>query len=936
LKQHPLSPSQPSGASDPSAGRPVKVLFASGSPAAIAVVLERLKAIMPELPLVIVSEFEPPEGSGREWIRYHVKRSWRENRALVRAKLGARRIRIAAVILEPRTPHWPMRLAGFTLAPLYFLAFNEHGEHFMLRPRSLPSVFRHAAWRTRNFFRSQFKTGGWMRKQMERVRHPEKIRQPVYYRLALMRGRTARARTESWKEVSRDVAKSQRPEGISVVIPSRNGFALLEQCLPRISDATEIIVVDNGTTYETTTDDRTDALREGRRQDRLPHAFPQVIIEHNAEPLSFARAVNRGIAKARYSHVCVLNNDMLAEPGFLRELRLAFDRVPDLFAATAQIFFPEGQRREETGKTVMPADRGITDFPLRCDEPVVSDDGASDDGGEDLSYVLYGSGGCTLYDARKLEALGGFDEVYEPAYVEDLDLGVRAWQRGWPSVYCAGARVLHLHRATTSRYFSPEELHRALEHNYLRFLARAIGDRSRFHRMWRENIVRLNLLEDVDALAFAARLRPGFIEDARTDFFDLVNGDVAVFQGKPASNKPRVLIASPYLPFPLAHGAAVRIYNLMRRAARDFDLVLIACVEQAGPVPRELRDICVEVVTVRRRGTHALPSTTRPDTVEEFDLPAFHAALRQTIAKWWPGIVQLEFTQMAVYAADCATAGVRAGTILVEHDITFDLYAQMLAQGEDWETRREYDRWVNFEREAWTRVDRVVVMSERDRLAVASETDASVAAGSVVIANGVDLERFQPASLMTEAREHELLHELEPRRLLFIGSFAHRPNVLAMEFFLREVFPRLKNVTVHVIAGRRHEAFWDLRHAGVEVEGFVSDVRPAYERATLVIAPLVASAGTNIKIMEAMAMGKAIVSTEAGIHGLDLERGKDVIVADSAEEMAGAIARLLDHPEERRAMELHARETAERVYGWDAVAEKQAELYRLLLRDESR
>jgi GT2 family glycosyltransferase/glycosyltransferase involved in cell wall biosynthesis len=928
LKQHPLSPSQPSGASDPSEGQPVKVLFASGSPAAIALVLERLKAIMPELPLVIVSEFEPPEGSGAEWIRYHVKRPWRENRALVRAKLGARRIRLAAVILEPRTPHWPMRLAGFTMAPLYFLAFNEHGEHFMLRPRSVPSMFRHAAWRTRNFFQSQFKTGGWMRKQLERVRHPGKIRQPVYYRLALMRARMARARTPGWKDVSQGI----RPEGISVVIPSRNGFALLQQCLPRITldsqsgEAIEIIMVDNGST-----DDATYALRD---------AFPQVIIEHNDEPLSFARAVNRGIAKARYSHVCVLNNDMLAEPGFLRELTFAFDCVPDLFAATAQIFFPEGQRREETGKTVMPADRGITDFPLRCDEPMED---------ENLSYVLYGSGGCTLYDARKLEALGGFDEVYEPAYVEDLDLGVRAWQRGWPSVYCAGARVLHLHRATTSRYFTPEELHRALEYNYLRFLARAIGDRARFERMWRENIARLNLLKDVDALRFASRLRPEFIDNARTDFWDLTNGDVAVFPGTATfgndaanntSTKPRVLIASPYLPFPLAHGAAVRIYNLMRRAARDFELVLISCVEQAGPVPRELREICVEVVTVRRRGSHALPSTARPDTVEEFDLPAFHAALRQTIAKWQPRIVQLEFTQMAVYAADCGAGPGRARTILVEHDITYDLYAQMLAHGEDWETRREYDRWVSFEREAWKCVDRVVVMSEQDRLAVASERDrlavdsrkdANVAPGSVVIANGVDLERFQPTSLMAEP-----LRELEPRRLLFIGSFAHRPNVLAMEFFLREVFPRLKNVTVHVIAGRRHEAFWDLRHAGVEVEGFVSDVRPAYARATLVIAPLVASAGTNIKIMEAMAMGKAIVSTEAGIHGLDLERGKDAMVANSPEEMAAAIARLLDHPEERRAMESHARETAERVYGWDAISEKQSELYRALLRDESR
>ena len=383
-------------------------------------------------------------------------------------------------------------------------------------------------------------------------------------------------------------------------------------------------------------------------------------------------------------------------------LRGAFDQVPALFSATAQIFFPEGRRREETGKTTMPSNLGLKDFPVRCEEPL---------DGEDLSYVLYGSGGCTLYDASKLAALGGFDEAYDPAYVEDLDLGVRAWERGWPSVYRAAARVLHLHRATTSRYFSDEELHGFLERNFIRFLARAIPDRAVFERMWRANVVRLNLLKDVDALAFAARERSIAHSSVRMNFLALTNGDVAVFPGRARSGKPVILVASPYLPFPLAHGAAVRIYNLMRRAARDFDQVLMAFVEQPHAVPEELLEICVEIVTVRRTGSHALPSTPRPDTVEEFDSPSFHAALRQTAAKWRPSIAQLEFTQMAQYTADCAPAR----TILVEHDITYDLYAQMLAQAEDWETRRQYERWLPFEREAWRWVDRVVVMSEHDR-----------------------------------------------------------------------------------------------------------------------------------------------------------------------------------------------------------------------------
>ena len=104
-----------------------------------------------------------------------------------------------------------------------------------------------------------------------------------------------------------------------------------------------------------------------------------------------------------------------------------------------------------------------------------------------------------------------------------------------------------------------------------------------------------------------------------------------------------------------------------------------------SPVPQEMLDICVEVVTVRRVRQPCAASTARPDMVEEFDSPAFHAALRQTVRKWKPGIAQLEFTQMAQYAADCAPAK----TLLVEHDVTLDLHRQLLAQSEDWELRHQ-------------------------------------------------------------------------------------------------------------------------------------------------------------------------------------------------------------------------------------------------------
>ncbi len=98
-------------------------------------------------------------------------------------------------------------------------------------------------------------------------------------------------------------------------------------------------------------------------------------------------------------------------------------------------------------------------------------------------------------------------------------------------------------------------------------------------------------------------------------------------------------------------------------------------------------------------------------------------------------------------------------------------------------------------------------------------------------------------------------------------------------------------------------------------------VRPAYERTAVVIAPLIASAGTNLKILEAMASGRPVVSTPQGVNGLDLTPG-DFVLVHTGEEMAGAIARLFASPEECRRLALAGRKRVEESYGWDAIARR--------------
>jgi len=829
----------------PSSDDLITVLFASGTPALNQAAIERF-----ELPFVVVSEFEPARG---EWIPYHVKRSFQENRASILAAIGARRIRCATVILAPGTKLAKMRAIALSIAPAVVTAWDES-----LKPVPI------SAWVARQLVPGKA-SGRWLR----RITHPAEAEIPIRARLAQAYGIFAPRSVQVEKPMP---GHEPLLGGISVVVPSRDGRGLLETMMPPLLKQLprgEVIIVDNGSKDDT--------------HAWLEREYPNVRVFVHASPLSFAKAVNEGIREARYRRVLLLNNDMIVEPHFIESLEAAFEQIPGLFCATAQIFFPPGIRREETGKAVWRRENAL-DFPVRCDDPIP---------GEDLTWVLYGSGGCSIFDTARLREVGGVSEVYDPAYVEDMDFGYRAWKRGWPSVFCAGAKVEHRHRATTSRFFTPAQLDLFVERNYLQFLIHAIGSRPLFRRLWSDAIRRLQLLGAIDALRNIPRIGPrppeatGILTEP--EILALGNGDVAVFPGRESRSPKTVLIASPYLPFPLSHGGAVRMFNLIRQASCD--VVLLAFCEGLVTPPRELLDLCREVILVRRHGSHYRIATDRPDMVEEFDSLTFRACLKQSIERWKPTAVQLEFTWMAQYAG-------YAKTILVEHDITFDLQEQLLANDPDnWELKQQLEKWRHFETAVWSKVDCVVAMSEKDRSRITG------AKSVVTIPNGVDCERFRPAGA-----------DPEPRRLLFIGSFAHLPNRLAIEFFLREVWSALApEYTLHIIAGSNPGSF--SVPPGVEFEGFVADVRPAYARAEIVLAPLTASAGTNIKVLEAMAMGRVVVSTPAGINGLDLAAGRDVIVTETAAEMAAEIQSLANNPERRARIEQQARQTALR-FDW--------------------
>jgi N-acetylglucosaminyl-diphospho-decaprenol L-rhamnosyltransferase len=243
---------------------------------------------------------------------------------------------------------------------------------------------------------------------------------------------------------------------VSIIILNWNGRDLLERGLPSalaaIRAGDEVMVVDNGST-----DGSVAFVREN---------FPAVRLVELPRNLYFSGGNNVGVRAAINDIIVLLNSDMVVEPDFLPPLVAALAQ-PGVFAASAQIFLQDLQQpRHETGRTAADFQHGALNLAhLPVDDAMP----------QQPQPVLWAGGGSTAYDRRKFLALGGLDELYWPAYVEDLALSYAAWKRGWSSVFVPSSRVHHAHRGTSRRVFGDAYVDRLIARNQLLFIWRHMG-----------------------------------------------------------------------------------------------------------------------------------------------------------------------------------------------------------------------------------------------------------------------------------------------------------------------------------------------------------------------------------------------------------------------------------------------------------------------------
>jgi GT2 family glycosyltransferase/glycosyltransferase involved in cell wall biosynthesis len=725
--------------------------------------------------------------------------------------------------------------------------------------------------------------------------------------------------------------EAARNSSASVVIPNWNGRDLLAKYLPSVVEAmsghpdNEVIVVDNGST---------DGSAEF-----LAKAFPTVRVLALPRNLGFGGGSNAGFRAAKNDIVLLLNSDMRVEKDLLAPLLAGF-ADPAVFAVSCQIFFSDPNKlREETGLTQAWWQDGGLRVRHRNDPAV-----------RDLFPCFYGGGGSCAFDRHKFLELGGFDPLLEPFYLEDTDLGYLAWKRGWKVLYQPQSVVWHEHRGTIGKKFSHDFIQGILKKNFLLFCWKNIHDwrklGSHFFFAWAGALLSMLFGDEqgrpnLRALARAFVQLPGAVRSrwraralAEIDDTEAFRRPLGGFYRDRFDQMPArperlsVLFVSPYPICPPVHGGGVFMYQTLRRLAERADVHVVELLDFQWQVPvnEELREFCASAEwIVRPSGKTAGMGSVLPYAVREFANDDLEWLIHRQMYLKKIDVLQLEYTPMAQYRG----AYHRIATALFEHDVYFQSVARglgfMAGAVERLKARVEYLRALRYELGALEGFDQVQVCTRENRDYLASFLPGMAGRVKEGLRAGIDTSRydFKPCGR-------------EPRTMLFLGSFRHDPNRIALDWFVGHVLPRILASIPDarlVVAGSDPpppHAYAD--HAGsLDLVGYVEDVREPLSRYAVFVCPILSGSGVRVKLLEAFAAGIPVVSTRVGAEGLAHEDGNWCALADDPGEFAAKVVALLNDEAVAAAMARRARAGVEADWDMAAVTHKLADGYRELV-----
>jgi sugar transferase (PEP-CTERM/EpsH1 system associated) len=398
----------------------------------------------------------------------------------------------------------------------------------------------------------------------------------------------------------------------------------------------------------------------------------------------------------------------------------------------------------------------------------------------------------------------------------------------------------------------------------------------------------------------------------------------------PGRTPLRILIFTPSLPYPPIWGFGIRVYQFIRLLAQRHNVSLLT-YEEPGEADK--------VAAIQQLGAtvHTVPRARETDPSKRLDQllsvfsrrsyqrrnlhsSAMQAKLDELTSREPYDIIQIESSQLAGFAFDA-----RSVRVVDEHNIEYELLYRMY-QTERSSVRRFYN-WLEFSKfkreeiSTWRNVSGCVLTSTREQ-----EIVRGLAPGKATIvgANAVDVDYFSPA-----------VDPVDSNALVMTGLMHYRPNIDGAVYFIQEIFPRILSsrpeMVFYIVGAGATEEVKRFASANVVVTDTVPDVRPYARKAAVFVVPLRMGGGTRLKVLEGLALEKAVVSTSVGCEGIDVTHGEHLLIADEPRAFADAVLNLLTDREMAARLGRQGRALTERRYKWEAVVGQLEAFYDRLL-----
>lgn len=393
----------------------------------------------------------------------------------------------------------------------------------------------------------------------------------------------------------------------------------------------------------------------------------------------------------------------------------------------------------------------------------------------------------------------------------------------------------------------------------------------------------------------------------------------------------KILMLTPYLPFPLLSGGQIRTYNLLRKLATKHEITLFSLIKdyQEQQYIPEILQYCHQVKVFKRsqapftwQNICKTGFSSYPFLVIRNYVPSAVAAIKEELAREKYDLIHAETFYMMPHLPRTTIP-----TILAEQTIEYLGY-ESYASKTFWPLRPilkiDIEKIKRWEKHYWQKTDRLIVMSEEDQRFISQFVSRPTKIE--VVSNGVDSQWFDQKKRQLPSQP----------TILYVGTFKWLPNIEAANFLIKQIWPLIKEKIPQAklrIVGNAPTptilAYQD-KDPSIEISGHVDDIRDAFKQAHVLLAPVFSGKGTRYKILEAMASGTPVVATSTAVEGLQVKNNQQALISDDAPSLAQLTSDVINNPKLWHQLASNGHQFVKKNYDWELISQKLDQIYQSL------